>query len=183
MAPTVLRVREAFRDAPFIAVGLAAGGMAAFSVAMIAAVGRMRGGEEATWLHMTTLVAGTAVVIGVVALRGRAPAFARPLDCGWTIWTIAALFAVIAVLSVRGIAWYYLASGSVSVATFVLLTWLLVRVNLAFYFASTTFGQVAGSLVMDEIGAFGAPEHEITVLRAFGVVLVAAGVVAVRTGK
>ncbi len=171
------------RDLPFIGVGFGAGAMAAFAVAMIAAVGRKRGGEEATWLHMTTLVAGTAAVLAITALRGRRPGFLGPLDRGWPMWAIAAGFAGLALMSVRGIAPYYLLSGLVSVATFLLLAWLVVRVNLAFYFAATTLGQVFGSLVMDEIGAFGAVEREFSVLRALGVVLVAAGVVAVRTAK
>lgn len=171
------------RDLPFIAVGLTGGVFAAFSVAMLAAVGRRRGGEEATWLHMTTLIAGTAAVLAIAALRGRRPAFLRPLDQGWVMWVVAATFAALAVMSVRGLPSYYLASGSLSVVTFLLMAWLLVRINLAFFFASTTLGQVMGALVMDEIGAFGAAERELSVLRVGGVLLVAAGVVLVRTGK
>lgn len=171
------------RDLPFIAVGVGAGTMAAVGVAMIAAVGRKRGGEEATWLHMTTLIAGTAAVLAIAALRGKHPGFLRPLDRAWAMWAIAGSFAALALMSVRGIAPYYLLSGLSSVAIFLLLAWLVVRVNLAFYFAATTLGQVFGSLVMDEIGAFGAAEREFTLLRALGVVLVAAGVVVVRTAK
>ena len=171
------------RDVPLIAVGFAGGVMGAFSVAMVAAVGRMRGGEEATWLHMTTLIAGTATVLAVALLRGKRPAFAAPLDRGWLLWAVAAMFAAMAIMSVRGIEWYYLASGLVSVATFLLMAWLLVRVNLAFFFASNTLGMVFGALVMDEIGAFGAVARELSLFRVVGVLLVAAGVVVVRTAK
>lgn len=82
----------------------------------------------------------------------------------------------------RGIAGY-LASGLTSVAVFLLATWLLVRVNLAFCFASNTPGIVVGSLALDQFGAFGAPEQSITLARAAGVMLIAAGLVAVRTAK
>lgn len=84
---------------------------------------------------------------------------------------------------VASISWYYLSSGIVSVATLLLITWLLVRVSLVFYVASGALGQVLGSLVMDEIGAFGAIEREISLLRVVGVLLVVMGVVAVRTPK
>ncbi|MCC6268421.1 MAG: DMT family transporter [Dehalococcoidia bacterium] len=171
------------RDLPFIAVGIAGGVFAAFSIAMVAAVGQRRGGEEATWLHMTALVAGTAAVLAIAALRGKHPTFLRPMDQGWVLSIVAATFAALAIMSVRGIAWYYLTSGLVSVVTFMLMTWLVVRVNLAFFFASNTLGTVFGALVMDEIGAFGAAEREVSAVRIAGVMLVAAGVVLVRTGK
>ena len=171
------------RDLSFIAISFAAGVMGAFSVAMIAAVGRTRGGEEATWLHMTTLIAGSATVLAVALLRGKRPAFPHPLNQGWLLWVVVATFAAMAIMSVRGIEWYYLASGLVSVATFLLMAWLLVRVNLAFFFASNTLGMVFGALVMDEIGAFGAVAREVSPLRLVGVVIVAAGVVVVRTAK
>ena len=153
------------------------------SVAVIAAVGRKRGGEEATWLHMVTLVCGVAVVLAISAMRGHRPGFPRPLDRPAAMWLVALVFGALALMSVRGISWYYLSSGIVSVATLLLITWLLVRVSLVFYVASGALGQVLGSLVMDEIGAFGAIEREISLLRVVGVLLVVMGVVAVRTPK
>lgn len=171
------------RDAVLVLAGFASGALAAIAIAMVGAVGRERGGEEATWLHLATLIAGMSAVVTVMAVRGTAPRFPHPLNRSWVIAAVAVTFAAIAIVSVRGIAWYYLASGVTSVAVFLLITWLIVRVNLAFYFASNTLGTVAGSLVLDEIGAFGAPEQSITLARAAGVVLIAAGVVAVRTAK
>ncbi|MBK9611717.1 DMT family transporter [Candidatus Amarobacter glycogenicus] len=171
------------RDLPFIALGITYGALGSYSVAVIAAVGRKRGGEEATWLHMVTLVCGVAVVLAISAMRGHRPGFPRPLDRPAAMWLVALVFGSLALMSVRGISWYYLSSGIVSVATLLLITWLLVRVSLVFYVASGALGQVLGSLVMDEIGAFGAIEREISLLRVVGVLLVVIGVVAVRTPK
>ncbi|MBK6320260.1 MAG: DMT family transporter [Dehalococcoidia bacterium] len=162
------------RDLPFIALGITYGALGSYSVAVIAAVGRKRGGEEATWLHMVTLVCGVAVVLAISAMRAPSAFLVR--------WTgpahgcvVALVFGALALMSVRGISWYYLSSGIVSVATLLLITWLLVRVSLVFYVASGALGQVLGSLVMDEIGAFGAIEREISLLRVVGVLLVVMG--------
>jgi hypothetical protein len=183
MAVTETRETTPARDAVLVLAGFASGALAAVAIAMVGAVGRERGGEEATWLHLATLVAGMCAVVTVMAVRGKAPGFPRPLNRGAVIGAVGIGFGTIALISVQGIAWYYLLSGVFSVAVFLLMTWLLVRVNLAFFFASNTLGTVAGSLVLDEIGAFGAPEQSITLARAAGVVLIAAGVVAVRTAK
>lgn len=171
------------REAALIGVGVASGALAALGIAMVAAVGRKRGGEEATWLHLSVLLAAMAVLVAVAAMRGRGPGFARPLHRAEVMWAVAAAFSAIALLSVRGIEWYFLASGVISAVIFLMITWLLVRVSLVLYFASNTLGTVFGSLVMDQIGAFGAPEHEITLPRALGALLVVVGVVWVRTGK
>ncbi len=183
MAIQEARNVAAAREALLLAVGFSGGALAAVAIAMVGAVGRERGGEEATWLHLATLLGAMCAVVAAMALRGKAPGFPHPLKHAWVMGVAAVAFATIAIVSIQGIAWYYLASGLISVAIFLLLTWLIVRVSLAFYFASNTLGTVAGSLVLDEIGAFGAPEQGITLVRALGVVMVAAGVVLVRTAK
>lgn len=175
--------RPAARDALLIAVGVASGLLAAVAIAMVAAVGRQRGGEEATWLHLLIGVAMLAGVVGVAAWRGNRPGFQRPLNSLPAIAALAVTCGALALASFRGLEWYYLLSGVLSTAVFLLVTWLLVRVSLALYIASNTLGMVFGSLVLDHLGAFGAPEHDLTLPRAAGAVLVAVGVAWVRTGK
>jgi hypothetical protein len=171
------------RDLLPMAASLLSGLLTALPLAMLAAVGRERGGEEATFLHLVTLVAGLAAVSAVFALRGTRPAFLRPLNSGWSMVALAAAFGVVAAICVSGIEWYYLSTGIISVAIFLLVTWSLVRLSLGLYFASSTLGSVSGSLVMDQIGAFGAIERDISPIRVAGALLVAAGVVVVRTAK
>lgn len=166
-----------------IGASLLSGLLTALPLAMIGAVGRERGGEEATFLHLVTLVAGLAVVMAVFALRGATPLLPRPLHSASSTLVLALAFGAVALLCLRGLEWYYISTGIISVAIFLLITWSLVRLSLGLYFASNTLGSVFGSLVMDEIGAFGAIERELSLLRASGVLLVAAGVVVVRTAK
>lgn len=168
------------RDTLLLAAGFASGGLAAIAIAMVGAVGRDRGGEEATWLHLSVLIAAMSMVVVVGALRGTSPGFPQPLKSWPVIACGAAGFGAIAAISLQGIAWYYLFSGLISVAVFLLVTWLVVRVNLALYMALNTLGTVVMSLLLDAIGAFGAPEQGITVTRLAGVLLIAAGVVIVR---
>lgn len=171
------------RDVLLIAVGAASGLLAAIAIAMVAAVGRQRGGEEATWLHLLIGVAMLAGVVGVAAWRGSRPGFQRPLHSLPAIGTLAVTCGALALASFRGLEWYYLLSGVISTAIFLMVTWLLVRVSLALYIASNTLGMVFGSLVVDQLGAFGAPEHDLTLPRVAGAVLVVVGVAWVRTGK
>lgn len=166
-----------------VGAALLAGLLTALPLAMIAAVGRERGGEAATFLHLVTLVAGLAVVMAAFALRGTPPSLMLPLDSAWSMLGLAIAFGAVALLCLQGIQWYYLSTGIISVAIFLLVTWSLVRLSLGLYFASNTLGSVFGSLVMDQIGAFGAVERELSLLRVSGVLLVAAGVVVVRTAK
>ncbi len=175
--------RPVARDALLIAVGFGCGALAVIAIAMVAAVGRQRGGEEATWLHLLILVMTMTVVVGVAARRGSQPGFERPIHTVSAVGALGATCGALALASFRGLEWYYLLSGVISTGYFVLATWLLVRASLALFFASTTLGTVFGSLVMDQIGAFGAPEHALTIPRAAGALLVVAGVVMVRTGK
>lgn len=181
--PSPSGARLVARDAVFIAVGFGSGTLAAVAIAMVGAVGRQRGGEEATWLHILILVTAMTVVAGVAALRGSRPQFERPLHTPAAVAVLGAACGALALATARGLEWYYLLSGVISTGYFVLATWLLVRVSLALFFASTTLGTVFGSLVLDQLGAFGAPEHDLSPIRVMGAVLVAAGVVWIRTGK
>lgn len=160
-----------------------AGLLTALPLAMIGAVGRERGGEEATFLHLVTLVAGLALVTVVIAVRGTGPSLPRPLNSISSMLAMAIVFGAIALLCLRGLEWYYLSTGVISVGIFLLITWSLVRISLGLYFAANTLGSVVGSLLMDEVGAFGAIQRELSLLRVTGVLLVAAGVVVVRTAK
>lgn len=173
------------RSADLVPMGasLLAGLLTAPPLAMIAAVGRQRGGEEATFLHLVTLVAGLSAVATAYAVRGAAPTFRRPLHSGASMALAAVLFGAVAFSCLRGLEWYYITSGLISVAIFLLVTWSLVRLSLGLYFASQTLGNVVGSLAMDQIGAFGAIEREVTLSRLAGVLMVAAGVVVVRAAK
>ncbi|MBK9344370.1 MAG: DMT family transporter [Dehalococcoidia bacterium] len=133
------------------------------------------GGEEATCLHLVTLVGGVAAARRLGASRHRARrSFVRStrLEHGGGCWSLPCAAHVGA-----GIAWYYLSSGIISVATLLLITWLLVRLSLGSSSHPAPWVASLASLVMDEIGAFGAIEREISLLRVVGVLLVAAGVV------
>lgn len=166
-----------------IGAALLAGLLTAAPIAIIGAVGRQRGGEEATFFHLVTLVAALSVVAAVYGWRGAPPAFPRPMNSAWSMTVLGVLFGSVALACVRGLEWYYLSTGIISVAIFLLITWSLVRLSLGLYFASQTLGSVFGSLVMDQIGAFGAMEREVTLARLAGVLMVAAGVVVVRAAK
>lgn len=175
-------VRQPAELAP-LGAAILSGLLVPLPLAMIGAVGRQRGGEEATFLHLTTLVAGLAAVAAAYAFRGASPGFRRPMNSAWSMAVMAVLFGAVALACLRGLEWYYLASGLISVAIFLLITWSVVRLSLGLYFAAGTLGQVFGSLVVDQLGAFGALEREITLTRLAGVLMVAAGVVVVRAAR
>ncbi|MEL6584438.1 MAG: DMT family transporter [Pseudomonadota bacterium] len=54
--------------------------------------------------------------------------------------------------------------------------------GVAIFFVCMIFGQMVGSVFLDQIGAFGLPVREISLMRLGGVVLTFAGVILVRYG-
>jgi transporter family-2 protein len=71
--------------------------------------------------------------------------------------------------------------GGVIGATYVAAVVLLVpRLGLATTLALTVLGQMASSLVLDHLGALGAPRHPVSLARVAGAALVVVGVVLVR---
>ena len=76
--------------------------------------------------------------------------------------------------------WWIWAGGLLGAAYVAISVVLIQRLGAAFAFSLVVLGQMATALVMDRLGWFGVPIHELTPGRLLGVVLVISGVVLIR---
>lgn len=80
----------------------------------------------------------------------------------------------------RGLPWYVWIGGLYGAIFVVAAAWGVPRLGVALTITLMVAGQLLIGLILDHFGAFGAPQHPISLGRAAGVVLVLAGVLMVR---
>lgn len=84
------------------------------------------------------------------------------------------------ITAARGLPWYIWIGGLYGAIFVVAAAWGVPRLGVALTITLMVAGQLAVGLILDHFGAFGAPQHPISLGRAAGVVLVLAGVLMVR---
>jgi uncharacterized membrane protein YdcZ (DUF606 family) len=161
-------------------VAVAIGVGAAVQTSMLGAMGRARGPSEATWLSILATACAVAVVLGVRALRGEAPALPAPLDRAIVFLLVAVATAIAIVLTVRGLPPYFAITGLFGMAFIFGAATIAPRIGIALFLSATIAGQLFGALLMDQIGAFGAAVHPVSPLRLAGAAVLVVGVVMVR---
>jgi uncharacterized membrane protein YdcZ (DUF606 family) len=154
----------------------------ATQAAMLGAVGRERGGAEATWLSLLGTALGLAIILGVRALRGDPPLLPAPFDRAPTFVVVGALSAVGLAVTMRGLEPYYAVTGLFGLAFIVVAATLAPKLGIALFLSALITGQLIGGLTLDQLGAFGNDVHRITVLRIAGVAALLLGVALVRSG-
>lgn len=80
----------------------------------------------------------------------------------------------------RGLPWYAWIGGLYGAIFVVAAAWGVPRLGVALTITLMVAGQLLIGLILDQIGAFGAPQHPISLGRLAGVVLVIGGVLMVR---
>ena len=132
--------------------------------------------------------AGLPVQAGLNATMARH--VGRPEGAALVNFTVG-LVALLAWLAASGYRWpsasqlgrapWWAWGGGVIGASYVAAVVVLVpRLGIATTLAVTVLGQMASSIVLDHLGALGAPQHPVSLGRVAGAVLVVAGVVLVR---
>ena len=141
---------------------------------------------------MTVQVALAATIAAGAVVALQAPVNAKLADdvgpiasatISFLVGTVA-LAALIGILRQGGnvadvakVPWYYVLGGGVLGAVFVTTVLITVRdLGVAGVTAATLAGQLAASVVIDQLGLLGVAKQPITVAKAVGVLLLAAGV-------
>lgn len=132
-------------------------------------------------MSMLGTLSGIAVVLAASALGGRILALPAPFDGAVVVVVLAVLAVSVLFSSSRHLPAYFAGTGLFATAGLVGSAFLIPRMGLAPLFAAWTLGTVAGTLVVDHIGAFGMPPISVTAQRLLGVGLVALGTILVRT--
>lgn len=169
-------------DIGVIGVALLAGGVNTLQLALLTGIRSERGALGATWISMLASLGGMALLLGGVLLasgRGtiRLPS---PFTSWWGFALLGAVFVTMLLLAGRGLPWYLLVTGALSIPYLIAAAWAGQRIGLGVYLAAVVTGQLTMSVLLDHVGAFGLTQRSIDPLRATGVVVLIAGVLLIR---
>ncbi len=165
---------------PYIGVAVAAGLISATQVGLIGAITRVRGPFEATWISMLASLAGMALVLAVMSVAGRSPNLRAPFDSTWLYVVLTVVMLGSLLVAGHGLPTYVLVTGLTSIPYLLAASWAGPRIGVAVFFAAVVSGQLAGSVALDHIGAFGATPRPIDLARGMGVVALIAGLLLIR---
>ncbi|HLF78824.1 MAG TPA: DMT family transporter [Dehalococcoidia bacterium] len=167
----------------YVLAALAVGMGSSLQVAFIGNMGRLRGATEASWINMLASVVGLAAVLGIRAIKDSPPNLPAPFNSFWTYVAALVLSGVCLAISMRGLAPYLAISGVFGFIYVFGAGWLAPKIGIALFSATVTVGTLAGSVVLDHYGAFGADVQRATLVRIVGLAALFLGVVLVRSGR
>ena len=164
----------------FIGLAVFIGLGSSLQVSMVAAMGRMRGPLEATWVSLLASLLGMAILLGRQALQRGGLHLPVPFERCWVFTIAGVLFAVSLALAARGIAPYFALTGLLAIPFLIGAGFLGPRLGVGLFLSAVIAGQMTGSVLLDHVGAFGLDVQKVTVYRAVGVVLLIGGVSLIR---
>jgi uncharacterized membrane protein YdcZ (DUF606 family) len=167
----------------YLVLALAVGFGSAVQIGMIGALGHQRGPTEAAWTSLLATIAGIALIFSIRTILQKPPDLPSPFSSSLLFLGIAAAMTIALFLSVRGVHTYLATSGLFGLIYLVSAGFLAPRVGLAVFSSVVTAGTLMGTVTLDQIGAFGANVHHLTVIRGLGIAALLLGVVLVRTGR
>jgi hypothetical protein len=146
-------------------------------------MGRLRGATEASWINMLASIVGLAAVLGVEALRQNPPNLPWPFNHALTYAAALAIAGVCLAVTMRGLAPYLAISGLFGFIYVFGAGFLAPKIGIALFSATVTVGTLAGSMMLDHYGAFGAAVQQVTWVRGAGLVALFVGVALLRSGR
>lgn len=167
----------------YIMLALLIGFGSAVQVGMIASLARSRGPTEAAWISILASVAVLALVFGLRAVRGDPPSLPSPFNALVTFTIVAGLSGVALAVSLRGLNPVLAVTGVFGFAYLLAAAFLAPRIGIALFASAVTAGTLAGSVLLDHVGAFGADIQRASLVRLAGLFALILGVVLVRTGR
>jgi len=167
-------------DLGVIAVALLAGGVNTLQLALLTGIRSERGPLGATWISMLASLGGMALLLAGVLLAQGEVRLPFPFTHGWLLALLGAGFVTMLLLAGRGLPWYLLATGALSIPYLIAAAWAGPRIGLGVYLAAVVTGQLSTSVLLDHLGAFGLAQRPVDPLRAAGVAVLIAGVVLIR---
>ncbi|MGN6032651.1 MAG: DMT family transporter [Thermomicrobiales bacterium] len=167
-------------DLGVIAVAVLAGGVNTLQLALLTGIRSERGPLGATWISMLASLGGMALLLGGVLLAQGEVRLPSPFTYWWLLALLGAGFVTMLLLAGRGLPWYLLVTGALSIPYLIAAAWAGQRIGLGVYLAAVVTGQLTTSVLLDQLGAFGLTQRPIDPLRAAGVVVLIAGVVLIR---
>jgi transporter family-2 protein len=129
-------------------------------------------------------VAVFALIMAVRSSRAGALVLSAPFDRPVVFiavaTAVAALSALGLALAMKGITNYFVLTGLFAIPLLVAAGFLGPRIGVGLFIGSVVAGQLAGSVFLDHIGAYGVPVYRVDLLRVAGVVSLLLGVALIR---
>lgn len=166
-----------------LAMAFLVGVASATQIAMIGSLSRGRGVAEATFISLMGTVTGMALVLAMRSLRGDPPLLPPPLDRFTLHVAVAGAAMVLLVFSLRGSAPFFGMTGLLAVAFLLATAFLVPRIGVGLFFVTNAAGSLLGSILFDQVGAFGAVPMPLNPLRLAGFLVVLVGIVMVRLAR
>jgi uncharacterized membrane protein YdcZ (DUF606 family) len=167
----------------YVLAALVVGLGSSIQVAFISQMGRLRGATEASWINMLASVVGLSVALILEGVRSHAPNLPAPFN-NLTSFVVVLLIAGLSLaVSMRGLSPYLAFSGLIGFMYVFGAGVLAPKIGIALFASTVTVGTLAGSVVLDHYGAFGADVHRVNFLRIAGLTSLFLGVVLVRSGR
>jgi transporter family-2 protein len=167
-------------DATGIGLAIVLGGTSALQVALLGAMSRQRGAIEAAFVSLLGTITGIGLVLAVQTARGVVPALPRPFDRAAVFAAIALASGVLLSLGMRGLAPFFALTGLLAAPYLIGASFLTPRLGIGLFLAAVIAGQLAGGVLLDHLGAFGATPRPIDVARLIGIGALLLGVALVR---
>jgi uncharacterized membrane protein YdcZ (DUF606 family) len=164
----------------FLLAAMLLGVGATTQISLVGAMSRLRGPVEASWISILGSFTGLALVVSFRLAWGEQLRLPAPFDRAFVLALIAAGSVIALVFAVRGISPQYGLTGLFAVPTLIGAGFLVPRLGIGPFAAAVIAGQLAGAVVVDHIGAFGAATHRLDATRIAGIVALLCGVVLIK---
>lgn len=167
-------------DAIWIAITVFLGCTQALQVALLGAMNRARGPSEAAYISILGTLAGLSLALTVRSMLGSRPALPPPFDTPMTTGLVAIATAAFLVLVINGLPGLYAVTGVLAVPYLLAASYLAPKIGVGLFLGALITGQLAGGVLLDHLGAFGAAVRPVDAVRVLGIAALLAGVVLVR---
>jgi transporter family-2 protein len=167
-------------DAVGIGLAILLGGTSALQVALLGAMSRQRGSIEAAFVSLLGTITAIGFVLAVQTARGAVPALPRPFDRAAVFAVLGLAAGVLLALGLRGLAPYFAVTGMLAAPYLIAASFLGPRLGIGLFLAAVIAGQLAGGVLLDHIGAFGATPRPLDPARLVGIGVLLLGVALVR---
>ena len=152
----------------------------ALQVSLLGAMNRLRGPTEASWVSIVGTLVGISATLAAQGFAGRSIALPGAIGSPLVPGTIALVASVILAFATKGIPAYLGLTGLLAVPYLLAASFLSPRIGVGLFLAAIIAGQLLGGVVLDHVGAFGAPPRPVDLPRLLGIAALIAGVVLIR---
>jgi bacterial/archaeal transporter family-2 protein len=167
-------------DVIWIGIVVLLGCTQALQVALLGAMNRARGPLEAAYVSILGTLVGMSIILTIRGVVGARPALPAPFDQPVATGVVALVTGSVLTVAMRGLPAGFVLTGLLAAPYLLAASYLAPKIGIALFVAALIAGQLAGGLILDQLGAFGGATRPVDAVRLLGVAALLAGVALVR---